>query len=194
MFGDQAKSWIIYREYGVQVSRVQHAPLPGGDDDAPVAAGCLQVGVERVFGAVDGEQALHQVPFDLSQAVLGGEQALHVLLNAVPAETGPQEDGQEDGRRSEEHRMARHEPPQRVEGGPQARVQHLAQHPSARPRFETLPPTGKPPSAAEHQELPGASVGSDALGNEEVRPRSRRSPAARIRRGSSQVHRFPRGV
>lgn len=140
------------------MNRVQHAPLSGGDDHAPVSARCLKVGVERMLGAVHGEQAFHQVALYLGQAVLGREQALHVLLHAVPAEAGPEKDGEKHGRRGEEHRVARHEPAQRVEGGPQARVQHLAQHPSARPRLEPLPPTGKPRSTAEHQELPDASV------------------------------------
>lgn len=117
-----------------------------------------------MLGAVHGEQAVHQVALYLGQAVLGCEQALHVLLHAVPAEAGPQQDGEEHGRRGEEHRVARHEPAQRVEGGPQARVQHLAQHPSARPRLEPLPPTGMPRSTAEHQGLSDASVESVALG------------------------------
>lgn len=148
---------------------VQHAPLSGGDDHAPVSSGRLQVGVERVLRAVHREQAVHQVALYLSQAVFGREQALHVLLHAVAAEAGPEQDGEEHGRRGEEHRVASHEPAQRVEGGPQARVQHLAQHPSARPRLEPLPPTGKPRSTAEHQGLPDASVGSVALSPGEER-------------------------
>ena len=160
---------VCYLQYGVQVNRVQHAPLPRGDDHAPVAARCLQVWVERVFGAVHGEQAVHQVALDLGQAVFGRQQALHVLLHAVPTEAGAQQDGEEHGRRGEEHRVARHEPAQRVEGGPQARVQHLAQHPSARPRLEPLPPTGKPRSTAEHQGPPDASVGAVCVGLLEAR-------------------------
>lgn len=138
----------------------QQAPLPRGDDHAPVASRCLQVGVERVPGAVDREQALHEAPLYLGQAVFGREQALYVILHAVPAEAGPQQHGQEHGRGGEEHRVARHEPAERAERSPQARVQHLAQHPSARPRLEPLPPTGKPRSAAEHRGLSWA--GSEA--------------------------------
>lgn len=169
MLLDGLLSARAYLQYGVQVNRVQHAPLSGGDDHAPVAARRLQVGVERVLGPVHREQALHQVALDLSQAVLGRQQALHVLLHAVPAEAGAQQDGQEHRRRGEKHRVARHEPAQRVEGGPQARVQHLAQHPSARPRLEPLPPTVKPRSTARHQGLPDASVCPVALGLEEER-------------------------
>lgn len=142
------------------MNRIHHAPLSGGDDHAPIAARSLQVRVERVLGAVHWEQTVHEVALNLGQAVLGREQALHVLFHAVPAKAGAQQDGEEHGRGGEEDRVARHEPTQRVERGPQARVQHLAQHPSARPRLEPLPPTGKPRSTAEHQGLPDASVGS----------------------------------
>lgn len=112
--------------------RLEHASLARGDDDAAVPAGRLQVRVQRVFGAVDGEEAVHQVALDLGQAVLGRQQVLHVLLDAVAAETRAQQDGEEHGRRGEEHRVVGDEVAQLVERRLQAIVQHLPQHPRRR--------------------------------------------------------------
>lgn len=128
-----------YLQDGVQVKRVQHAPLPRGDDHSAVPARCLQVGVERVFGPVHREQTVHQVALNLSQAVLGCQQALYIFLYPVPAEAGAQQDGQEHRCRGEEHRVSGHEAAQCVEGAPQAGVQHLAQHPGASPSGREAP-------------------------------------------------------
>lgn len=112
--------------------RLEHAAPARGHDHAPVPARCLQVGVERVFGAVDGEQAVHQVALDLRQAVFGGQQTLHFLLYAVPAEAGAEQHRQEHGRRGEEHRVVGDEVAQLVEGRPQPLAHRLPQHPRAR--------------------------------------------------------------
>lgn len=111
---------------------VQHIRLHEGcNDDPAVPPRGLQVGIEPVLGAVDGEEAVDEVPLDLGQAVLGGQQVLDALLDLVPAETGPQQDGDEHRCGGEEDGVAGDEVAESSERRSQPPVQDLPQHPSA---------------------------------------------------------------
>lgn len=134
-----------YLEDKIGVVLVQHVGLAErGDDHPAVPPRRLQVGVEPVLGAVHREEAVHQVPLDLGQAVRRGQEVLHALLYLVAAEAGAQQDGDEHGRRGEEHRVAGDEVAEPGEGRPQPPVQDLPQHPSAEGAQESERHAGAP--------------------------------------------------
>lgn len=111
---------------------VQHVcPQEGGDDDPAVSPRGLQVRIETVLGPVDWEEAVDEVSLDLGQAVFGGEQVFDALLDLVPAETGPQQDGDEHRCGGEEDRVAGNEVAESGERRSQPSVQDLPQHSSA---------------------------------------------------------------
>lgn len=111
---------------------VQHVRLDKGcDDDSAVSPWGLQIGIQAVLGPVYREEAIDQVPLDLGQAVFGGQQVFHALLDLVLAETGPQQDGDEHGRRGKKDRVAGNEVAESGERRSQSSVQDLPQHSSA---------------------------------------------------------------